>query len=57
MAKTLIAPRERLREALRQALMSHNVEQLERKQKEGYEQLPVTAGEFSNWEDEQIWVD
>ena len=57
MAKTLIAPRERLREALRQALMSHNVEQLERKQKEGYEQLPFTAGEFSNWEDEQIWVD
>lgn len=42
-------------ETLRQVFKRHNVEQLEMKQEEGYKRFPVTAGEFSVWEDEQIW--
>jgi metal-responsive CopG/Arc/MetJ family transcriptional regulator len=45
------------RKALRDALSRFNIEQLERKHREGYEQHPVTADEFSVWETEQAWGD
>ena len=43
------------RKALREALASHNLEQLERKHRQGYERHPVAADEFSIWETEQAW--
>ena len=45
------------RKALREALSRYNVEQLERKHRQGYERHPVTAEEFSIWETEQAWGD
>jgi metal-responsive CopG/Arc/MetJ family transcriptional regulator len=45
------------RKALREALSRYNLEQLERKHRQGYERHPVTAGEFSAWETEQTWGD
>jgi len=32
-----------------------NLEQLERKHRQGYERHPVAADEFSIWETEQAW--
>ncbi|MBW2264741.1 MAG: ribbon-helix-helix protein, CopG family [Deltaproteobacteria bacterium] len=43
------------RKALREALASYNLEQLERKHRQGYERHPVAADEFSIWETEQAW--
>jgi len=45
------------RKALREALSRYNLEQLERKHRQGYERRPVTAEEFSIWETEQAWGD
>ncbi len=45
------------RKALREALARHNLEQLERKHRHGYEQHPVATDEFSVWETEQTWGD
>ncbi len=45
------------RMALREALPRHNLKQLERKHRQGYEKRPVSAGEFSAWETEQAWGD
>ena len=45
------------RKALREALALHHTAQLERKHRQGYEQRPVTADEFSVWEQEQAWGD
>lgn len=45
------------RKALREALSRFNLEQMERKHREGYERYPVTADEFSVWETEQAWGD
>jgi len=45
------------RKALREALSRYNLEQLERKHRQGYEQHPVTADEVSVWETEQVWGD
>lgn len=45
------------RKALREALARYRVTELERKHRQGYEQHPVAAGEFSVWEDEQAWGD
>lgn len=45
------------RKALREALSRFNLEQMERKHREGYERYPVTADEFSVWEAEQAWGD
>ena len=45
------------RMALREALSRYNIEQLERKHREGYERHPVAADEFSVWETEQAWGD
>ncbi len=43
------------RKALREALVRHNIEQLERKHRQGYERHPIDAAEFSVWEEEQAW--
>ena len=45
------------RQALRQALDRHNLEQLERQHRQGYENKPVVADEFLAWESEQAWGD
>jgi metal-responsive CopG/Arc/MetJ family transcriptional regulator len=45
------------RKALREALSRYDLEQLERKHRQGYERHPVTAEEFSVWETEQAWGD
>ena len=45
------------RKALREALARHNIEQLERKHRQGYERQPVATDEFSVWEKEQAWGD
>ncbi|MFC1895900.1 ribbon-helix-helix domain-containing protein [Thermodesulfobacteriota bacterium] len=43
------------RKALREALARYSIEQLERKHRQGYEQHPVAADEYSVWETEQAW--
>ncbi|MFC1824252.1 ribbon-helix-helix domain-containing protein [Thermodesulfobacteriota bacterium] len=45
------------RKALREALARYNIEKMERKHCQGYEQQPVNADEFSVWETEQAWGD
>jgi len=45
------------RQALRDALIQVNIEQMENKHKKGYEKKPVGKAEFSIWESEQEWVD
>jgi len=45
------------RQALREALARHKVEQLERRHREGYERSPAASDEFSIWEPEQSWGD
>ncbi len=45
------------RKALREALARHQLKQLECKHRQGYEQYPVEANEFSVWETEQNWGD
>ncbi len=45
------------RKALRAALSHYNLEQLERKHRQGYERQPVVTDEFSVWETEQAWGD
>ncbi len=45
------------RKALREALARYSLEQLERKHRQGYEQHPTAADEFSVWETEQAWGD
>lgn len=45
------------RKALREALVRHSIEQLERKHRQGYERNPAEAAEFSVWEAEQAWGD
>ncbi len=36
-------------------LIEQNKQELEKKHKEGYLLKPVKPGEFSDWEDEQVW--
>jgi metal-responsive CopG/Arc/MetJ family transcriptional regulator len=45
------------REALRAALVRVGRQEMERRHREGYMRKPVQTGEFSDWEDEQVWVD
>lgn len=45
------------RKALRDALSRYNLDQLERKHREGYERKPNIGDEFSVWETEQVWGD
>ena len=43
--------------ALRAALACATREEEERRHRSGYERKPVRPGEFSDWENEQVWVD
>lgn len=43
------------REALRAALGKIRMKEMERKHREGYRRKPVGEGEFSVWEEEQVW--
>jgi metal-responsive CopG/Arc/MetJ family transcriptional regulator len=45
------------REALRAALTQLRYREMERKHREGYARKPVQPGEFSDWENEQVWVE
>ena len=45
------------REALRAALARVGRREMERRHREGYRRKPVQTGEFSDWEDEQVWVE
>jgi CopG family transcriptional regulator / antitoxin EndoAI len=45
------------RDALRDALAKIEREELERRQRQGYERHPVKPGEFDAWHDEQVWVE
>ena len=45
------------RKALREALSRYNLELLEQKHRQGYEQHPISTDEFSAWEGEQVWGD
>jgi metal-responsive CopG/Arc/MetJ family transcriptional regulator len=45
------------REALQAALKRSRIQELEQKQREGYRRKPVKVHEFSDWENEQVWVE
>ncbi len=45
------------RQALREALERHCIDQLEQKQIQGYAKKPVAPDEFDVWEEEQVWGD
>jgi metal-responsive CopG/Arc/MetJ family transcriptional regulator len=45
------------RDALRSALERLRVQELERKQREGYTKKPAKRKEFDVWEHEQVWGD
>lgn len=45
------------RDALRAALVQIRYREMERKHRQGYERKPVKPGEFSDWEDEQVWAE
>ena len=43
------------RKALQDALVRYKLEQLERRHRQGYKQIPIADDEFSVWETEQEW--
>lgn len=45
------------REALRAALARLEMQMLEQQHRQGYLKHPVSPGEFSDFEDEQVWID
>ena len=45
------------RQALRSAIERQRVQELERRQREGYRKKPVRRGEFDAWSEEQVWPD
>ncbi len=45
------------RDALRAALEKLELQALEQQHREGYLRHPVNPGEFSDFEDEQVWID
>ena len=45
------------REAFRTAIAHVRRQAMERMHREGYARQPVQPGEFSDWEDEQVWVE
>jgi hypothetical protein len=47
----------RVPEVDREAIEDLRERELERQHRAGYEQKPVQSGEFSDWEDEQAWID
>jgi metal-responsive CopG/Arc/MetJ family transcriptional regulator len=46
-----------IREALMLALQQFRIRKLEAQHAAGYERHPVAAGEFDDWENEQVWGD
>jgi metal-responsive CopG/Arc/MetJ family transcriptional regulator len=44
------------RQALQNALRALQISKMEEKQRQGYSRKPVEPGEFSDWEDEQVWT-
>ena len=45
------------RRALKTALREIQMNELERKRREGYKRKPVKRREFGDWEAEQVWVE
>ena len=45
------------RQALADALERLRVKELEERHRRGYERHPVRRGEFTGWEQEQVWPD
>ncbi len=45
------------RDALRLALKNFRQSKLETRHRQGYQTLPLSEGEFDDWEDEQVWGD
>lgn len=45
------------RNALRLALARFKEKEMERKHRQGYMNKPAKPDEFSDWEDEQVWID
>jgi metal-responsive CopG/Arc/MetJ family transcriptional regulator len=45
------------RDALRAALAKLGLQTREQQHREGYQRHPVSPGEFSDFEDEQVWSD
>jgi metal-responsive CopG/Arc/MetJ family transcriptional regulator len=45
------------RRALKTALREIQMNELERKHREGYKRKPVKRREFGDWEAEQVWVE
>lgn len=45
------------RDALRTALARLRRQELEKRHRAGYERQPVQPGEFSDWNDDQVWPD
>ena len=45
------------REALKKSLKYMKQLELEKKHRHGYLKKPIKSDEFSDWENEQIWVD
>jgi predicted transcriptional regulator len=45
------------RDALRAALANLQEREMENRHRAGYERKPVEPGEFSDWENEQVWGD
>ncbi|MGA1875554.1 MAG: CopG family transcriptional regulator [bacterium] len=45
------------REALRSALARLREKEMERQHRQGYLNKPAKPDEFSDWEDEQVWID
>jgi hypothetical protein len=41
----------------RSVLKKAQIDELERKQRDGYKRKPVKYGEFGDWEAEQVWVE
>ncbi len=45
------------RDALRSALARLRRQEMEERHRAGYERQPVQPGEFSDWNDDQVWPD
>ncbi|MDM8551296.1 CopG family transcriptional regulator [Desulfobacterales bacterium HSG2] len=45
-----------MQHTLRTVIQQYNPEELEERHRKGYMKKPVEPGEFSDWEDEQMWI-
>lgn len=46
-----------MQHTLHAVIQQYNLKELEEKHRKGYMKKPVKPGEFSDWEDEQVWID